>query len=252
MRGPLPTGSCKRCGCAPLAPAAGQSSPAPAGWQCIKTTGKWLARDCIDCMRLWSTCVAWQYPELGPASSFQLPPPHAAHCPLRVCCRRVLRELYSTPPGQNREAPAALPQPALQVQQPSPPPAAERVVQAVWYTVVVCTSGAEGAGLAPVDGGAVFLVLHGRRGSSQRVKLPSQPGDFEQGQADVFRCACCSCYRCRCPCFVAALRLAWRTVGWDLDPAAEEERLLLILIPMPQNACVCAGCSCLAWARSRS
>ena len=85
------------------------------------------------------------------------------------------------------------------------------MVQAVWYTVVVCTSGAEGAGLAPVDGGAaVFLVLHGRRGSSQRVKLPSQPGDFEQGQEDVFRCACCSCYRyrCRCPCFVAALRLA--------------------------------------------
>ena len=96
----------------------------------------------------------------------------------------MLRELYSTAGGQGRAGPAALPQPAL----PASPAAAERVVQAVWYTIVVCTSGAEGAGLVPSDGSAaVFLVLHGGRGSSQRVKLPSQAGDFERGQEDVFR-----------------------------------------------------------------
>jgi len=63
----------------------------------------------------------------------------------------------------------------------------------VWYTVVVCTSSEDGAGLkaaASSEGSAaaaVFVVLHGSRGSSQRVKLPSQAGDFERGQEDVFR-----------------------------------------------------------------
>lgn len=66
---------------------------------------------------------------------------------------------------------------------------AERVVPTVWYTVAVCTSGEEGAGLAPAGAAAkVSLVLHGGRGSSQRVALPSQAGDFERGQEDVFRC----------------------------------------------------------------
>ena len=66
MQGPLQTGSCKRCGCAPLAPTAGLFSPAPAGWQCIRTTGKWLARDriALHCMQLRSIWVAWQQPAL--------------------------------------------------------------------------------------------------------------------------------------------------------------------------------------------
>ena len=112
---------------------------------------------------------------------------HPTHChPQLSCavCRRVLRELCSTAGGLSQAAPAPL---ALYAPA-APPAAAERVVQAVWYTIVVCTSGAEGAGLAPSDGSAaVFLVLHGGRGSSQRVKLPSQAGDFERGQEDVFR-----------------------------------------------------------------
>lgn len=66
---------------------------------------------------------------------------------------------------------------------------AQRVQQPVWYTVAVCTSEEEGAGLVPTDGSAkVFLTLHGARGSSQRVQLPAQAGDFERGQEDVFRC----------------------------------------------------------------
>jgi hypothetical protein len=86
----------------------------------------------------------------------------------------------------------------------------------VWYTVVLCTSGTEGAGLAPANTGAsVFLVLHGRRGSSQRVKLPSQQGDFEQGQEDVFRCAA--------PVAVIGAAL----LAAKLEPAAEEAQLYL-------------------------
>lgn len=41
--------------------------------------------------------------------------------------------------------------------------------------------------MAPEEGAAVFLVLHGSRGSSTRLKLPSQAGDFARGQEDVFR-----------------------------------------------------------------
>jgi hypothetical protein len=73
-----------------------------------------------------------------------------------------------------------------QPEKPQSPPA-QRVVQPVWYSVVVCTSGAEGAGLRPAEASAVLLTLHGSRGSSAKVKLPSQAGDFERGQEDVFR-----------------------------------------------------------------
>lgn len=84
-------------------------------------------------------------------------------------------------------APAPLP---TQEPQPEAPAPAERVQQPVWYTVAVCTSEGEGAGLVPTDGSAkVFLVLHGARGSSQRVQLPAQAGDFQRGQEDVFRWA---------------------------------------------------------------
>lgn len=97
-----------------------------------------------------------------------------------------MRELLGT-------AEQANPSRALVPQQPMPEPqpaAAERVAMPVWYTVAVCTSGDEGAGLIPADGSAwVAITLHGARSSSQRVQLPSQPGDFERGQEDVFRCA---------------------------------------------------------------
>ena len=108
----------------------------------------------------------------------------------------MLRELFSSaiqalasPPQPG--APPAAP-PARQAQQEEAPPA-RRVVQPVWYTVVVCTSGKEGAGMAPEEGAAVFLVLHGSRGSSTRLKLPSQAGDFARGQEDVFRCESGAC-----------------------------------------------------------
>ncbi|KAL4458577.1 hypothetical protein ABPG75_013442 [Micractinium tetrahymenae] len=117
---------------------------------------------------------------------------------------RVMRELHcastqtSEPAAaaQSPAAPASPPKaaaPAAEPEQPSEPQpvVAERLVQPTWYTVVVCTSEQEGAGLTPAaDGGAspaVFVVLHGSRGSSQRIKLPSQAGDFERGQEDVFR-----------------------------------------------------------------
>ena len=117
---------------------------------------------------------------------------------------RVLRELYSSSSSCTAAQPAppaaapALPLPAqpassstvppsgLQHEKPRSPPA-QRVVQPVWYSFVVCTSGAEGAGLRPAEGSLVFLTLHGSRGSSARVKLPSQAGDFDRGQEDVFR-----------------------------------------------------------------
>lgn len=90
-----------------------------------------------------------------------------------------MRELVGT--AEQAPLPAPHPEPH--------PAAAERVAPLLWYTVAVCTSGEEGAGLAPADGSArVALVLHGARGASQRVQLPSQPGDFERGQEDVFRC----------------------------------------------------------------
>ena len=114
-----------------------------------------------------------------------------------VCCRRVMRELVSST-STEVALKAPLPSPA-----PSQPPhtqqqseqgeeaaaSAQRVQQPLWYTVAVCTSEEEGAGLVPTDGSAkVFLTLHGARGSSQRVQLPAQAGDFERGQEDVFRC----------------------------------------------------------------
>lgn len=68
---------------------------------------------------------------------------------------------------------------------------AQRVAHPTWFTVVMCTSTQEGAGLTAAGDGeaapAVFMVLHGSAGSSHRVKLPSQAGDFQQGQEDVFR-----------------------------------------------------------------
>ena len=101
----------------------------------------------------------------------------------------MLRELPVSGSQAPAEPAAPPPPPAAALPQPQPQPvAAERVVPPVWYTVAVCTGGEEGAGLAPPTS-AVFLVLHGTRGSSQRVKLPSQAGDFERGQEDVFRWA---------------------------------------------------------------
>lgn len=115
---------------------------------------------------------------------------------------RVLRELYSSNSSSTpaQPTPRAAPPPQLPAQppgtstapsmhQPEKPqsPPAQRVVQPVWYSVVVCTSGAEGAGLRPAEASAVLLTLHGSRGSSAKVKLPSQAGDFERGQEDVFR-----------------------------------------------------------------
>lgn len=106
-----------------------------------------------------------------------------------------MRELHcaSTQTARPRTTPHA-PPPTAGTPEAQPellPVAAEKVAQPIWYTVVVCTSDEEGAGLTAADDGgaapAVFVVLHGSRGSSQRVKLPSQAGDFERGQEDVFR-----------------------------------------------------------------
>ncbi len=107
-----------------------------------------------------------------------------------------MRELVSSPIGELAlkaplpppapTQPPAMPQQAEQEEAAAP---AQRVQQPVWYTVAVCTSEEEGAGMAPADGSVkVFLTLHGARGSSQRVQLPAQAGDFERGQEDVFRC----------------------------------------------------------------
>ncbi|PRW59715.1 lipoxygenase homology domain-containing 1 isoform A [Chlorella sorokiniana] len=105
---------------------------------------------------------------------------------------RVMRELVSSAANEVAlKAPLPPPMPATQQQSQQPqeaPAPAQRVQQPVWYTVAVCTSEEEGAGLVPADSSAkVFLTLHGARGSSQRVQLPAQAGDFERGQEDVFR-----------------------------------------------------------------
>jgi hypothetical protein len=64
-------------------------------------------------------------------------------------------------------------------------------------------AGGERAGLS--------LVLHGSRGSSSRVRLPSQPGDFERGQEGVFRVQLPG---------VGALQRLTVALGGDADSAA--------------------------------
>eukprot|EP00887_Chlorella_sp_A99_P006398 scaffold3.g6398.t1 len=54
---------------------------------------------------------------------------------------------------------------------------------AAWYQLVVCTSDLPDAGTSS----EVWVALHGSRGSSARVHLPAQAGDFGRGQEDVFR-----------------------------------------------------------------
>lgn len=120
---------------------------------------------------------------------------------LRCTASRAAEPLVAAPPGAPKSRPASPLQPPVASAQAAapaaevpPPVAAERVVQPAWYTVVMCTSDEQGAGLSSAASDAtgtaqpaVFLVLHGNRSSSQRVKLPSQAGDFERGQEDVFR-----------------------------------------------------------------
>lgn len=93
---------------------------------------------------------------------------------LAMCRSRVMRDL---------ECGIASPRPAAS------PAAVERLGQgpgeAAWYQLVVCTSAVPEAGTTS----EVWVALHGSRGSSARVHLPSQPGDFGRGQEDVFRVA---------------------------------------------------------------
>lgn len=146
-----------------------------------------------------------------------------------------MRELVSAGPGEVAcqallPPVAALAPPPPQEQQAEAPAPAERVQQPVWYTVAVCTSEEEGAGLTPGDGSAkVFLVLHGARGSSQRLQLPAQAGDFQRGQEDVFRWGA-----------LAGPRQA------TLDrPAADMQQAWIPCC----HALRLAGCNCPAWAR---
>jgi len=53
----------------------------------------------------------------------------------------------------------------------------------VWYTLTLCTSDMPAAG-TDAD---VFVTLHGKQGTSPRIKLPSRPEDFLHGGEDTFR-----------------------------------------------------------------
>ena len=107
--------------------------------------------------------------------------PHAT----RVLRRRVMRELAAyeerAAEAQTASSPPPDPEPAASLQQQQP-----ATGEACWYSLVVCTASARGAGLAPPDA-AVFVALHGAAERSQRVRLPAQAGDFQAGQQDAFR-----------------------------------------------------------------
>ena len=53
----------------------------------------------------------------------------------------------------------------------------------VWYALTLCTSNVPAAG-TDAD---VFVTIHGKQGSSPRIKLPSRPEDFLRGGEDTFR-----------------------------------------------------------------
>jgi len=53
----------------------------------------------------------------------------------------------------------------------------------VWYALTLCTSDMPAAG-TDAD---VFVTLHGKQGTSPRIKLPSRPKDFLRGGEDTFR-----------------------------------------------------------------
>ncbi|DBB10366.1 TPA: hypothetical protein ACH3X3_001925 [Trebouxia sp. C0006] len=53
----------------------------------------------------------------------------------------------------------------------------------VWYALTLCTSDIPAAG-TDAD---VFVTLHGKQGTSSRIKLPSRPEDFLRGGEDTFR-----------------------------------------------------------------
>lgn len=53
----------------------------------------------------------------------------------------------------------------------------------VWYSLLLCTSNMPAAG-TDAD---VFVTIHGKQGSSPRIKLPSSPTDFLPGSTDTFR-----------------------------------------------------------------
>lgn len=148
--------------------------------------------------------------------------------------------------------PAAPQPPKQQTQQQEEAAApAERVHPPVWYTVAVCTSEEEGAGLVPADGSAkVFLVLHGARGSSQRVQLPAQAGDFERGQEDVFRCEAVLAKQCLVQCARVVHKWCKRVeVGRCVSNRVYSTSSVRRPMTLP---CAAAGCSCPAWARWRS
>ena len=53
----------------------------------------------------------------------------------------------------------------------------------MWYSLLLCTSDKPAAG-TDAD---VFVTIHGAKGSSPRIKLPSSPEDFLRGNQDTFR-----------------------------------------------------------------
>ena len=53
----------------------------------------------------------------------------------------------------------------------------------MWYALTLCTSNMPAAG-TDAD---VFVTIHGKQGSSPRIKLPSRPEDFVRGGEDTFR-----------------------------------------------------------------
>jgi len=56
-------------------------------------------------------------------------------------------------------------------------------VHLVWYALTLCTSNMPAAG-TDAD---IFVTLHGKQGTSPRIKLPSRPEDFLRGGEDTFR-----------------------------------------------------------------